>query len=202
MLHRCCVYSSKTWRLCSCPQLLASSLGASTPVHPELQQRPKDYLSTALARQKHLHKCQEGCLYNWLRDAFLLFFVFKGNSHRERSKLRDEPWLYKFRGSDQWWQFRSGSATAEMVNSGAGAVKGDWRSTELVQEEAAKDQSLMALSHEVTAWLNMGFEYQFWHPTELPPSEIPIPKMSLAHTCLMLLSPRAAPALLHVCNLH
>lgn len=42
-----------------------------------------------------------------LRCIFL--FVFKGNSHRERSKLRDEPWLYKFRGSDQD-QIRGGNA--------------------------------------------------------------------------------------------
>lgn len=41
---------------------------------------------------------------------------------------------------------RSGSAAAEIRNSGAGAVKGDWGSAELVEEEAAKELSLTAQS--------------------------------------------------------
>lgn len=56
-----------------------------------------------------------------------------------------------------------------------------------------------ALSFEVTAWLNTGCDCQLWHPAELPPSETLLLKMSLAHTCLMLLSPKAAPALCDVC---
>lgn len=50
------------------------------------------------------------------------------------------------------------------------------------------------------AWLNMGCDCQFWHPPELPPETLLV-KMSLAHTHLVLLSPKAAPALLRVCNL-
>ena len=68
---------------------------------------------------------------------------------------------------------RSGSATAEILNSsGAGAVKGDWGSpiayrltTELVEEEADKEPSVMPPNHEGTAWLNMVFDCQFWHLT-------------------------------------
>lgn len=46
----------------------------------------------------------------------------------------------------------------------------------------------------------MGCDCQFWHPPELPPETLLV-KMSLAHTHLVLLSPKAAPALLRVCNL-
>lgn len=55
---------------------------------------------------------------------FCFVFVFKGSSQRERSKLRDEPCLHSLEDQIRGGNCKSGGASAEVLNSGLGAVRG------------------------------------------------------------------------------
>lgn len=76
-------------------------------------------------------------------------------------------------------------------------MKGDWGSTELMEEEAAQEPS------QHSQWwgdslAEPGLWSQLWHPSELPPSETLPLEMNLARS-LMLRNPKAAPALCYTC---
>lgn len=199
MLHKYCISSSKTWRFCSCPHLsfwqvlwvpaLLCTLSCSRDPRTAYLQ-PWEGRSTFTCVRRDVITASSEMHFGFV-------FVFKGSSHMERSKLRYEPWLCSLEDHISSGRCWSGSATVEVLNSGVGAEKGDWGSTELMEEEeAAKEASLTAPSHEVTAWLNVGCDCQCWHPTE--PLLRPRCWKWAWHTSLMLLSPKAAPALCYM----
>lgn len=94
---------------------------------------------------------------------------------------------------------RWGSATVEILNSsGAGGVKGDWGLPSAYRLATDKEPSIVAPNRKGTAWLNMGFDSQFWHLAELAPSDTPLQRMSFSTSELR----GCACSQLHVCNLH